>query len=252
LWIPDLGGRVFAAVERLLDATTSVTVATGVLNLWKHSAEETAAEHNRLAETYDDRWLLGIGVSHAVVIDANEPGRYAKPLNAMNEFLDKLDAAVVPVTSSQRVVAALGPKMLELARTRAAGVHSYNATPAHTALVRAAIGTSGLVIPEQAVALTNDPVEARALGREHLAGYFAMPNYVNNWRRLGFDDDDFAGGGSNRLVDAVLAWGGEEAVGARVREHFDAGADHVCIQVVSKDEPLPRMAWRSLAPVLIA
>ena len=147
------------------------------------------------------------------------------------------------------MLAALGPKMLEIARTRTAGTHPYNVTPEHTALAREALGPSALVLPEQAVVLTTDPEEGRRVGRQHLVHYFDLPNYTNNLRRLGFGDDDFTAGGSQRLVDALVAWGDEDAIAARVREHRDAGADHVCIQVLS-DEALPRSAWRQLAPAV--
>jgi probable F420-dependent oxidoreductase len=251
LWIPDVGGDVFGAADRLLRATRSVPTATGVLNLWRHTAEETAAGCAQLAEAHGDRFLLGIGVSHAPLIDKDEPGRYAKPLAAMRSYLDGLDVAATPVTAPDRVLSALGPKMLELARDRSAGAHPYNVSPKHTALAREALGPSAALLPEQAVALITDPAEARALGRQYLADYFGFPNYVNNWRRLGFDDEDFTGGGSDRLVDAILAWGDDEAIAARVREHFDAGADHVCVQVIS-DEVLPRSVWRAIAPALTA
>jgi probable F420-dependent oxidoreductase len=149
------------------------------------------------------------------------------------------------------VLAALGPKMIEMAGSRSGGVHPYNVTPEHTALARAALGPSALVLPEQAVALVNDPEQARALGRQHLAHYFQLPNYVNNWRRLGYGDADFASGGSDRLVDAMVAWGSEDVIARRVREHFEAGANHVCVQVLSEEGLLPRAAWRALAPALV-
>jgi probable F420-dependent oxidoreductase len=251
LWIPDIGGNVLGAAERLLRATKSVPTATGVLNLWRHTPEETAAGCAQLAEAYGDRFLLGIGVSHAPLIDKDEPGRYTKPLAAMRSYLDGLDAAAAPVAAPDRVLSALGPKMLELARDRSAGAHPYNVGPEHTALARKALGPSAALLPEQAVLLIADPAEARALGRRFITGYLGFPNYVNNWRRLGFSDEDFTGGGSDRLVDAVVAWGDEEAIVARVREHFDAGADHVCVQVIS-DEALPRSVWRAIAPALTA
>ena len=250
LWVPDIGGDIFEVVGRLLAATGTATIATGILNLWMHSADETADAHARLTATHGDRFLVGIGVSHAALIDAGEPGRYRKPVAAMTSFLDELDSAPTPVTSSNRVLAALGPKMLELARTRTAGAHPYNVTPEHTALARQALGPSSLVLPEQAVALTTDPQLARTLGRGHLAGYLALPNYTNNLRRLGFDDDDFAAGGSQRLIDALVAWGDVDAIASRVSEHRDAGANHVCIQVLSEEGLFPRRAWRDLAPAL--
>ncbi|MGH8917289.1 MAG: TIGR03620 family F420-dependent LLM class oxidoreductase [Actinomycetes bacterium] len=250
LWVPDVGGDVFGVVERLMAATTTATVATGILNLWMHTAEETAATHARLTSAHGDRFLVGIGVSHAALIDAGAPGRYRQPLAAMSAFLDGLDSAPTPLASSTRVLAALGPKMLELARTRAAGTHPYNVTPEHTAWAREALGPTGLVLPEQAVALTTDPELARRLGRDHLAHYLALPNYTNNLRRLGFGDDDFADGGSDRLVDALVAWGDTGAIESQVRQHRHAGANHVCIQVLSEEGLFPRRAWRELAPAL--
>ena len=250
LWIPDVGGDVFGAVERLLAATTSATVATGILNLWKHSAEETAEAHERLSAAHGDRFLVGIGVSHAALIDATEPGLYRKPLSAMAAYLDALDAAPTPLPPSARVLAALGPKMLELARTRTAGAHPYNVTPEHTARAREALGPSALLLPEQMVALASGAEQGRSIARASLAHYLNLPNYTNNLRRLGFGDDDLAAGGSDRLLDGLVAWGSPDQIAARVREHRDAGADHVCIQVLGVEDRLPRAEWRELAPAL--
>ena len=251
LWVPDVGGDVFGVVAGLMAATKTATIATGILNLWMHSATETAQAHARLTALHGDRFLLGIGVSHAPRIDAGEPGRYKKPLAAMASFLDGLDTATPPLAPASRVLAALGPKMLDLARTRAAGVHPYNVTPEHTALAREAVGPSRLVLPEQAVALTTDPDAARTLGRAHLAHYLALPNYTNNLRRLGFGDEDFEAGGSQRLIDALVAWGDVDVIADRVREHRDAGANHVCIQVLSDEGLFPLQTWRDLAPALM-
>lgn len=250
LWFPDVGGDVFEAVERLLTATTTVIVATGILNLWMHTPAESAAAHARLTAAHGDRFLMGIGVSHAPLVDAQQVGRYRRPLAAMAAFLDGLDAAEPPVAPSTRVLAALGPRMLELARTRAAGAHPYNVTPEHTAAARQALGPSALVLPEQAVALTTDRDEGRAMGRRHLEHYLSLPNYTDNLRRLGFGDGDFAGGGSTRLVDALVAWGDAGAIAARVDEHRRAGADHVCVQVLGEPGRLPLAQWRELAPAL--
>ncbi|HWA65747.1 MAG TPA: LLM class F420-dependent oxidoreductase [Mycobacteriales bacterium] len=250
LWIPDVGGDLFTSVEVLLDATGRATIATGILNLWMHAAEQTAQQHSRLTAAYGDRFLVGIGVSHQPLIDRKSPGRYTKPLSAMRDYLDRLDQADPPLPRDRRVLAALGPKMLELARGRAAGAHPYNVTPEHTAVARSAVGPDAIVATELAVALTSDPAAARAAGRQHLSIYLDLPNYTNNLRRLGFGDDDFADGGSDRLVDALVAWGDESAIAARVREHRDAGADHVCIQVVNQDAGAPRDQWRALAPAL--
>lgn len=249
LWIPDVGGDVFSSVEVLMASTRRAVVATGILNLWMHSPEESAAAHARLTAEHGDRFLMGIGVSHQPLIDRTEAGRYRKPLTAMQSFLDGLDQASPPVEPGHRVLAALGPKMLELARTRAAGAHPYNVTPDHTAQARQALGPDALVLPEQAVALTTDAERGRALGRQHLEHYLSLPNYTNNLRRLGFGDEDFVGGGSDRLIDALVAWGDEETIVRRVQEHRDAGADHVCIQVVV-EEGLPKEEWRALAPAL--
>jgi probable F420-dependent oxidoreductase len=251
LWVPDVGGDLFGAVERLLGATSTATVATGILNLWMHTAEETAGNHARLVGAHGNRFLVGIGVSHQVLIDTvTEPGRYAKPLSAMVAYLDGLDAADTPLGPSSRVLAALGPKMLELARQRAAGVHPYNVTPEHTHQAREAVGPSALVLPELAVVLSTNADAARTLARQHLATYLDLPNYTNNLRRLGFTEDDLAPPGSDRLVDALVAWGDETAVAAGVQAHRDAGADHVCIQVLSEEGEFPLDAWRRLAPAV--
>jgi probable F420-dependent oxidoreductase len=253
LWIPDAGGDVFGAVEGLLSATRTITVATGILNLWMHTAEETASAHARLVGEHGDRFLVGIGASHAPVVNSQlGEGRYLKPLAAMAAFLDGLDAADIPLSPESRVLAALGPKMLELAGRRAAGVHPYNVTPRHTAIAREALGPSKLVLPEQAVVHSDDAAVARQLGRQHLTHYLELPNYTNNLLRLGFTEEDFADGGSDRLVDAMVAWGDADAIAATIREHQDAGADHVCVQVLSDEGMFPRQAWRDLAPVLTA
>ena len=169
----------------------------------------------------------------------------------MSAFLDGLDAADPPLAAVDRVLAALGPKMLELARTRTAGTHPYLVTPEHTRIAREAIGADRLVAAEQGVVLDTDPDRARATARLHLATYLGLPNYANNWRRLGYTDDDIADGGSDRLVDALVVWGDESTIAARVQEHRDAGADHVCVQVLTDDpRGFPRDQWRALAPAL--
>lgn len=254
VWVPDVGGDLFGAVANLLAATSSMTVATGILNLWMHGADETAARYHQFVTDHGRRFLVGIGVSHAPLIDAvnAEAGHYRRPLARTAAYLDELDAAPDPLPAQDRVLAALGPKMLELARTRAAGSHPYLVTPEHTAIVREALGADRLVAPEQAVVLESDPERARSLGRAHLAGYLQLPNYANNWKRIGFTDDDTADGGSDRLVDALVAWGDEDDIVSRVQEHRDAGADHVCVQVLTDDLMSPcREEWRRLAPALV-
>ena len=252
LWVPDIGGDLFGAVENLLQATSTTTVATGILNLWMHEAAETAEVHSRFVAEHGDRFLVGIGVSHAPLIDMSEAGKYRKPLSRMREYLDGLDEAPVPLPAETRILAALGPKMLELARDRTGGVHPYLVTPDHTAVARDAVGSDRLVAPEQAVVLDKNPDRARTIARSHLAGYLGLPNYANNWKRFGFTDDDIANGGSDRLVDALVVWGDEEAILARIAEHRAAGADHVCLQVLT-DSPteLPLALWRGLAAAVV-
>jgi probable F420-dependent oxidoreductase len=253
LWLPDVGGNLFEVVQSTLAATSRVVVATGILNLWMHEAAETAERHHAFVEEYGRRVLFGIGVSHAPLIDMAEAGRYRRPLARTREYLDGLDAATDPLPADDRVLAALGPKMLELARTRTAGTHPYLVTPTHTAIAREALGPDHLVAPEQGVVLETDPTRARELARIHLATYLPLPNYSNNWLRHGFTEDDLLDGGSDRLVDALVVWGDEETILARVQEHRDAGADHVCLQVLTGDRiELTLDEWRRLAPVVTA
>jgi probable F420-dependent oxidoreductase len=253
LWIPDYNGGIFDSVERLLGATTTMTVGTGILNLWMYEPREVGEGHQRMTTTYGDRFLMGIGVSHAATVETLlEDTRWANPLARMRTFLDAVDAAPMPVPVGNRLLAALGPKMLELAAQRAAGAHPYNVPPEHTALARKALGPDKLLVPEQAVALVGGAEEGRRLGRQFLEHYLELPNYANNLRRLGYADDDIEHGGSDRLIDALVAWGDESAIAKRLQEHRDAGADSVCIQVLSSDGMvgMPRGVWQALAPAL--
>lgn len=249
LWVPGgIGGDVTGDLDRLLDSTSQATIATGILNIWKHEPAEIAAWWQALPDAKRTRVLLGLGVSHAHVVGE----AYQKPLSVMRDYLSQLDAAGLPPEA--RCLAALGPKMLELARERAVGVHPYLITPAHTALAREALGPDRLVAPEQGVILESNPARARELARAaFLAHYQAYPNYQNSWRRLGFSDDEISSA-SDRLVDALFAWGDAEKIAERVNEHFAAGADHVCIQAITgaglKLE-LARAVWRDLASVLL-
>ncbi len=250
VWVPDAGGDLFGAMGGLLESTSTMTVASGILNLWMQDPVRSAASFHDLVAKYGPRVLVGIGVSHAPVVDGAEPGRYNRPLVRMREFLDALDAAPEPLPVGDRVLAALGPKMLELARARAGGVHPYLITPEHTALARETLGAGSLLAPEQGVVLETDPARAREIARKNLAMYFALPNYVNNWRRLGYDDADVAAPGSDRLVDALVAWGDEQAIADRVQQHRDAGADHVCVQIMIDRDDMsgyPDEQWRRLA-----
>lgn len=251
LWIPDVGGPLFDAVENLLGATSKAVVATGILNLWMHEPVDVAAKYQSLVSAHGERLLLGIGVSHAPLIDAGDPGRYKKPLAATKAYLEALDATEQPVPVDARVLAALGPKMLHLSATRANGSHPYLVTPDFTARARESLGTGPLLLPEQTVILTTDADHARSIGTEWLRNYLGLPNYANNLLRSGFTEDDLTSV-SDRLFDAIIAWGDEAAIAARVQEHLAAGADHVCVQVLDTDPKVyPREQWRRLAPALL-
>jgi len=250
LWIPDVGGPVLDAVARLLAATRRTVIATGILNLWMHAPGEVAESHAELTAEHGDRFLLGIGVSHAPLIDAGQPGRYRKPLAATAAYLDGLDAAPRPVPVESRVLAALGPKMLALSASRARGAHPYLVTPEHTAYARSVVGQGPLLLPEQGVILCDTYDEARRIGTDTLRAYLSMPNYANNMLRCGFSEDDVTQV-TDRLFDALIAWGDEEAVMRRVAEHHAAGADHVCVQVLTDDpRAFPREQWRRLAAAI--
>ena len=254
LWVPGgIGGEIFDDCRALLEATGRVPVATGILNLWMHTPEETAEGHAGLTRDFPDRFLLGIGISHGPLIDSIEAGRYERPIDKTRAFLDALDAADPPVPVGERALAALGPRMLELARDRTAGAHPYLVVPEHTRRAREVLGPDRVLAPEQHVFLGTDAAEARAAARHSLQIYLGLPNYTNNWIRSGFTPDDLADGGSDRLCDALVVWGDEATIAGRVREHHDAGADHVCIQVVTSPDAGPGMpmdALRALAPAL--
>jgi probable F420-dependent oxidoreductase len=246
LWIPDVGGDLFAALDRLLAATSTVTVATGILNVWMHDATDTASWWTGL---HDDatraRVLLGLGASHAALIGE----AWRRPLAVVRDYLDALDATGAVPTAS-RCLAALGPRMLELARDRTAGAHPYLATPDHTARAREILGPDALLAPEQGVILDTDVARARRVARSNVQGYAQLPNYANNWRRTGFTDDDIEQV-SDRLVDALIVCGDVDAITARVAAHREAGADHVCIQLIGEPGgPAPVAAWRELAAAL--
>ena len=234
----------------ILDATERVTVATGIASIWLRSPSSAASGAATLAEAHPGRFVLGLGVSHAPIV-ASIGHDYTKPLTRMREYLDAMDASrytgPFPAEPAPRLLAALGPKMLELARDRAQGAHPYLVTPEHTVRARAILGVGPLLAPEQAFVLESDPMRARTVARDHLEVYLTLPNYAENWRRSGFDEADVADGGSDRLVDALVAWGDESAVRERVEEHFAAGADHVALQVLGED-PVGQLT--RLAPAL--
>lgn len=248
IWVP---GREHEDLEErlrlLLSSTERMTVATGIVSIWTHPADATAALQARLTSEFPGRFLLGLGVSHAPAVG----GRYQRPLTEMTRYLDALDAADPPVPRAERVLAALAPRMLGLARERARGSHPYLVTPEHTRSAREALGPDALLAPEQTVVLEDDADAARAVARQWLARYLQLPNYANNWLRTGFDQADIENGGSDRLVDALVAWGDVDAISARVSAQRAAGADHVAIQVVTPDPAvLPREQWRRLAAAM--
>ncbi len=233
--------------ERLLAATSRVKVASGIQSVWTAAPDEISDRVAELESQYPGRFLLGLGASHGAVV-----GDYRRPYGRVVSYLDGLDEKGV-VTKDQRVLAALGPRMLALAANRSSGAHPYFVPVEHTARARETQGAGPLLAPEVTVVLEKDPSTARELARSFTTGYLTLPNYTNNLRTFGFGDDDLAGGGSDRLVDAVVAWGDVEAIAGRVRAHRQAGADHVCVQVVSGGrESFPLGEYRELAPALLA
>jgi probable F420-dependent oxidoreductase len=240
-WLPDTGGDVLGDVRGVLAATSSIAVATGILNIWMHEPSYVARGCAALHRDHPGRFVLGLGASHAPIVGE----RYGRPLSKMRAYLDELDAAEPPVAPDRRVLAALGPRMLELARDRAAGAHPYLVTPEHTRRAREILGPGRALAVEQSVDLGGGLEQARAF----VADYLRLPNYVANLQRLGYGEDDLRG--SDRLARDLMAFGDEEAIAARVREHFDAGADHVCIQVIGMGDDFALEQWRRLAPALI-
>lgn len=225
----------------LLEVTSRIAVATGIVNIWQYDAEQVAERRAAVDEAYPGRFVLGLGASHAALVEG-----YQRPYSAMVSYLDRLDAAGLPADG--RVLAALGPRMLALSRDRAAGAHPYLVTPEHTATAREILGVGRLLAPEVKVVLDRDRERARATARSHIEIYLSLPNYTGNLRRLGFADDDFRGGGSDRLIDAVFAIGDVEAVRRRMDEHYAAGAGHLVLHVVTNDPAgLPLPEWRELA-----
>ena len=237
LWSPEAVGReAFSAAAWLLANTSTLTIASGIANIYARDAFAAAAAQKGLCEQSGGRFLLGLGVSHVPLVEGVRKLVYGKPLATMRAYLEAMAAApyhsVQPATPPTTVLAALGPKMLQLSAELADGAHPYSVTPEHTRQARELLGAGKLLCVEQAAILATNPADARATARQFLSIYLDLPNYVDNWRRLGFRDTDFAGGGSDRLVDALIVWGDEQAIRARIDEHWQAGADHVCIQAI--------------------
>lgn len=252
LWIGGSPGDL-ELHEALLAGSDRLTVASGIVEIWSNPADVVAAAHQRVTSRFPGRFLLGLGAGHARMVEARGQ-RYERPVAKLRSYLDELDAAMPPVPANERVLAALGPKVLQLSADRAAGAHPYCTNAAHTAEARALMGPDALLFPDQKVYFGTDPSTARAVARKGLAIYLGLPNYVNNFRRMGFDDDDFADGGSDRILDTLVAWGTDDAVKARLREHLDAGATEVLAQVLTAEDAAPGTppldAWRHAAEVL--
>ena len=244
LWVGGSPSGDLALVEQLLDATTTLTLATGIVNIWQDDAHEVAASFRRIETRHPGRFLLGVGAGHREAIQ-----RYAKPYETLVDYVDVLLGEGVPEASL--VLAALGPKVLRLAAERTAGAHPYLVTPEYTRQARAILGPGPLLAPEHKVVLDTDADRARAVGRERVRNpYLGLINYTNNLRRLGWGDDDLSGGGSDALIDALVARGSAGEVAAQLTEHLTAGADHVAIQVLTAPGADLLDAYRQLAHAL--
>jgi probable F420-dependent oxidoreductase len=256
IWVPEVAGRdVFVTLTHLLSATQRMVGATGIANIWGRDAVAMSCGVRAVTEAFPERVLLGLGVSHQNLVEGLRGHHYRRPLEAMSSYLDAMEAAPYtahrPDTPVRRVLAALGPKMLALAAEKTDGAHPYLVPVEHTAQARDVLGPQPLLCPEQMFVLERDPARAREIARRHLAVYLGQPNYVRNLARLGFRDDELGAEAGDRLVDALVAWGDVDAVVARVKEHLDAGADHVCVQALTADKRgVPFEQWRAVAPAL--
>jgi probable F420-dependent oxidoreductase len=256
VWLPEVAGRdVMVHLAMLLSATERLVGATGIASIWARDAVTMTAAAKGLTEAFPERVLIGLGVSHHNLVEDLRGHEYRQPLAAMESYLDAMDkspyTAFRPSTPVHRVLAALRPKMLALAAARTEGAHTYLVPPEHTVNARQQLGDGPLLCAEQAVLLETDPGRAREIGRAHTKVYVRLPNYQANLRNLGFTDEDFADGGTDRLVDTIVAWGDEKAILDRVRAHLDAGADHVCVQALTPSpRDVPADQWRALAPAL--
>jgi probable F420-dependent oxidoreductase len=253
LWLSNgFGAELSDQYGRLLSATRHIVIASGIASVWHTPVSNVVQAVQSLGDAGRDRFLLGLGTSHQVVVESGDQ-RYERPYSRVVEYLDALDASTHGVPASRRVLAALGPRMLHLAADRALGAHPYFVPVEHTARAREILGSTALLAPELAVVVETDPLAAREKARRYTERYLTLPNYTSNLRALGYGDDDLAGAGSDRLVDAIVAWGDPETIATRVRQHHDAGADHVCVQVVAdRADRFPIDAYRRLAPAVLA
>ncbi|MGZ8604239.1 MAG: TIGR03620 family F420-dependent LLM class oxidoreductase [Actinomycetota bacterium] len=257
IWIPESteSREAFAHASWLLSSTERAVIATGIANIWARDAVATANGWHLLTDAYPGRFLLGLGVSHGSSV-ARRGSTYERPIAAMREYLDAIDrapsSAPEPEAYPRMVLAALGPRMLGLAAERSLGAHPYFVPVEHTAFARQRLGSGPVLAVEQTVVLETDPAEARAVARSFAVDYLQTPNYARNLKRMGWTDADVTGNGSDAVIDAVVAWGDVDRIAVRVREHLDAGADHVCVQVASRDDSDPALdALRELAPALL-
>ena len=241
IWIPEgvESREIFSHASWVASSTERAIVATGIANIWARDAVAMANGWRMLTDAYPERFLLGIGVSHAPSV-ARRGSTYERPVSAMREYLDAMDrapsSAPEPEAYPRNLLAALGPKMLELAAERTFGAHSYFVPVEHTAFARRRLGPEPVLAVEQAVVLETDPSAARRLARAHATGYLQSTNYANNLKRMGWTGADVAGQGSDGVIDAVVAWGDVDAIARRVQQHLEAGADHVCVQLIAEDE----------------
>ncbi len=255
LWVPESRGRnVLVIAGWLLANTRTLVVATGIANIYARDPQATASGQLALAELSGGRFLLGLGVSHVPLVEGLRGHTYGKPVETMRGYLEAMRratyAAPPPAEAPKTVIAALGPKMLALAGSNADGAHPYLVAPSHTGEARRILGPGKLLCPEQTVLAETDPARARRIGRAWLGRYLEMVNYRNNLLRLGLAASDFAGGGSDRLADAVIAWGDAATIRRRVDEHWAAGADHVCIQALNPNEAMPALPDERLLAAL--
>jgi probable F420-dependent oxidoreductase len=232
-------------VRPVLEATSSLVAATGILNVWINDPAETAAADAALRADFPGRFMLGIGIGHP-----EATSDYRRPLTAMSAFLDGLDASPAPPPLEERCLAALGPKMLDLAAERTAGAHPYFVPVEHTRFARERLGSGKLVASELACVVDTDPARAKAVARDYAKLYLGLRNYTQNLARYGFSEADIANGGSDRLIDAIIPQGSAEQIAEVVRAHFEAGADHVCLQPLG-EEGIPRASWTALSKVLV-
>lgn len=251
VWVPEAVLREpFASTSLLLSATENMVLGTGIAGIHARTAQTMNAGWRTVSEAFPDRFVLGMGVSHAPMVTGAHKVNYSKPYSTMVQYLDNMDQAVFfspQPTSPRRVLAALGPKMLKLAAERCDGAHPYFVPVEHTVEARAIMGGEALLAPEQAVVFESDPAKARAVARMHMNTYTKLPNYVNNLIRLGYKEEDIVNQADN-VVDAIVAWGTTDQVVSRVKAHLDGGADHVCVQVLTEDpRALPMKQWQELA-----